>query len=170
MGRHSKPNPKKISFLGSTAGAFGALLVAGGIFAATQILDGPEPNVKSPEQAEVEPVKITPMSGALDTVINGPSATPDVVTPNIPGPATPPTVVIPPVVVPPVRADVNARVSVPPVIDTEVGVDIDLGGDVPLLGPATEVARSAVEPLTDVLTEVTKPVAPLIDGVGNLLK
>lgn len=176
-GRHRKPTPKKISFLGSTAGAFGALLIAGGIFAATQVIDGANPHEQTPKVAphqQIEQIDIRSASGALDFVINGtssatgtvapsgviPSAQVTATAPNVPGPATLPTVVIPPLA-PNVAASADVRV---PPIDVEAGVDIDVSAKVPLLGPAVntvgDVARSVVEPITD----------PVLDTVENLLK
>jgi hypothetical protein len=149
MGRHSKPSPKRISFLGSTAGAFGALVIAAGIFAASS-LSGDVPQAK-PKEIQ-EPIQTE------QTVSDRVQPTTSGVTTQAPVTVVAPTE-IPPRVEPPViktvtpETSVEARVTVPPVAD--VGVDADIDVDVSLLG-------QAVDTVTDTVTDV-------LDNINDLL-
>jgi hypothetical protein len=168
MGKHSKPNPQRISFLGSSAGAFAALLIAGGIFAATQVIDIPDSNDRAPKVVEKAPQtteQIEKQNGSPvpDFTANGSAnaasaAEADVGSSRVPvpPPADPPPIVVP---TPPGASpdpDLNIDVNLPPL----VGVDADLDVTVPLLGSAVNVVEDVTHSVTD----------PVLDTVEDLLK
>jgi hypothetical protein len=146
MGKHNKPNPKKISFLGSTAGAFGALMSAVAIFTATS-LSGDVPNEVHPKEAIHQPTKIEQSKIAV-TGESGTSSMP--VLPSVvpaENPVGPVDVNVPqpPKLNP--GTDVGARVDVPPAAN--IGVDTDVHADVPLLSQTVDVVDETVTGLLD---------------------
>lgn len=159
MGRHSKPKEPKLSFLTTAGGIFVGVLAIGVLYVGS-VITGVLPNPIEPDQAVKPPISSTESTtsnmvnssttGTANIPVSVPPAT-AVPTPGpiIPSPVRPPqapeTPVPPVVAVPP--ADININAEIPGLAGTEVevetqkGLDIDLGVDVPLLNTIAEQVK-----------------------------
>jgi hypothetical protein len=158
MGKHSKIQPKKFSFLSSTAGLFGALVIAGGIFVASQITAGDttnKTNVPDKEQQISIPderIIDIPNVASGTTIVSVPPAVGPAVVPSH-GDAQPPDnsrlAPVPEVIPEPPsgHTGVDVKLEIPP-----VGVDVAAEIDVPLLASVTDPLENHIlNPLTDLL-------------------
>lgn len=151
MGKHRKPTSKKISFIGTTAGGFAALLIISGIFAAAQIGGAAEQPVnKPPVHAEVQTHTVVPSVIEQQSVVAQPTSPTRVQQPAQPSEQVP-APLVPPPPVPPLEANVgpDVNVSVPP-IDTEIGVDTDVHVQVSL-DVVGDTAHKIVDPILGLL-------------------
>lgn len=169
MGRHSKPEPKSVSFLGSASGIFVAMALAGGIFAVSHITgDNPITNRQDPpveRRIDTETPRALPgnlvVTGTATTSLPGPTTAPSLPTdgPRVIVPVVPPgTPTEPPTQNPspnpsPRTPDVDVDVDVETPI---VGVDTDVELQVPLLGQAVDTVGDVVEGVTDPVVGTVK--------------
>lgn len=165
MGKHSKVQPKKVSFLGSAGGIFVAMALAGGLFAASNFHGaGPFHNEANPpvehpiEKPTQSPANMVATGTALanlpTTVPSLPGETPRVIIPVVP----PQTPTQPPTLSPgPNPSPGTPNVSVQARVDTPVvGVDTDVQVAVPLLGSAVELVDETVTPVLDTVKDLLR--------------
>jgi hypothetical protein len=161
MAKHRKIEPKKISMLATTGGLFATVLLAAGLFGASQIISSDKPEQSTPQPTEqiaipavatitgaVEP---SPENGSMPAPKTNPTQSAPRGSTNSPRPVGPPGTgtpapTVPPVVIPPVNADVEVPglLSIEAKADLQKGLDVDLDARVGSL-LSTEVD---IEPTT----------------------
>jgi len=171
MGKHSKPEPKRISFLASTGGALAGLALVGGLFAASSVNkpDEREPTDKPIAEA---PRKVNPTT---DPLLLGNATVQTTTEVSVERPSTPVGATETPTAVPPPEAtpeppqgrsgptvDTDVNVQIPPV----VGVDVDAEVELPLVGQLLDATTGVAEKATKTVKDTADPV---IGTVKDLL-